>query len=238
MKNPYYSCKSYLQENSFCFWHRLLFSPYPRLWFNLIGLGNLHKFRRCFIHHSWLAKPNMKFGSFLFLWVLGCNLAPGVFSFSNMTAAYGGCHTGKREDSGDELGEDLPSSAPLRSLPPINNSPLKNLNRLNQSREVKLTKQYNSRVLFFLPSCVGAAVLNLANKSVQKVSQHSKILIAAANVLTFNEFKSTWKHTKFFLYISGQDPMNLLCMQQFHHWLIWIESKIVWGVGKSYHTFF
>ena len=103
----------------------------------------------------------------------------------------GGCHTGKREDSGDELGEDLPPSAPLRSLPPINNSPLKNLNRLNQSREVKLTKQYNSRVLFFLPSCVGAAVLNLANKSVQKVSQHNKILIAAANVLTFNEFKIT-----------------------------------------------
>ena len=87
MKNPYYSCKSYLQESSFCFWHRLLFSPYPRLWFNLIGLGNLHKIRRCFIHHSWFAKPNMKFGSFLFLRVLGCNLAPGVFSFSNMTAA-------------------------------------------------------------------------------------------------------------------------------------------------------
>lgn len=87
MKNPYYSFKSNLQESSFCFWHRLLFSPYPRLWFNLIGLGNLHKIRRCFIHHSWLAKPNMKFGSFLLLRVLGCNLAPGVFSFSNMTAA-------------------------------------------------------------------------------------------------------------------------------------------------------
>lgn len=81
MKNPYYNCKSYLQENSFCFWHRLLFSPYPRLWFNLIRLGNLHKIRRCFIHHSWLAKPNMKFGSFLFLRVLGCNLAPGSFRF-------------------------------------------------------------------------------------------------------------------------------------------------------------
>ena len=81
MKNPYYSCKSYLQENSFCFWYPLLFSPYPRLWFSLIGLGNLHKIRRCLIHHSWLAKPNMKFGSFLFLRVLGCNLAPGSFRF-------------------------------------------------------------------------------------------------------------------------------------------------------------
>ena len=52
----------------------------------------------------------------------------------------------------------------LASIPPSNKQqPLKKTEIGSTNHEkVKLTKQYNSRVFFFLPSCVGAAVFNLA----------------------------------------------------------------------------
>ena len=184
MKNRYYSCKSYLQQNSFCFWYHLLFSLYPRFWFNLIGLGKLYKIRRSFIHVGLPSQISISDRSSLILRVLGCSLVSGVFSFSNMTAA-----------------AVLENEKTLRKssarIPPSNKQqPLKKTQIGSTNHHiVKVNKQYNSRVLFFfLPSCVGADVFNLAKKPFKKVSQHNKILSAAANVLSFNEFKSTWGH--------------------------------------------
>lgn len=158
MKNRYYSCKSYLQQNSFCFWYHLLFSLYPRFWFNLIGLGKLYKIRRSFIHVGLPSQISNSDRSSLILRVLGCSLVSGVFSFSNMTAA-----------------AVLENEKTLRKssarIPPSNKQqPLKKTQIGSTNHHiVKVNKQYNSRVLFFFfTQLCRSWCVQLSKKTLQK----------------------------------------------------------------------